>query len=154
MPEFTAILRGVSAEKFSEIFSASSRKAREAYYHRHDIRKPKVSNKISSLHGSGEARTKGLFDVLQGNDDDQLAEEVLRTWLLTKRPMLAMALDPLEVPHDNGLTEAEDIDDTFGNLTVEQTQALITTLSEKHAKEDVALYLRFMGAKTVDEALA
>jgi hypothetical protein len=154
MPDFSVIIRGVSPDKFAEIFAASTRKAREAYFHRHNIKKAKASNRVKSMAGQAEVRTKQLFEVLLEKDDDELVEEVLRTWLLTKREMLAMALDHLEIKHENGLTEAEDIDERFEKLAVKDLKALIDKLGETHPKEDVGLYLRFMGAQKVDEALS
>ena len=152
MPDFTQIIRGVSPEKFAEIFAASTRKAREAYFHRHGIKKPKASNRVRSMSGAGEARALSLFEALKTETDDEMVEEVLRTWLLTKREMLAMALDHLEIEHDNGLTEAEDIDERFEKLSVKDIKDLLGKLAGPHPKEDVAIYLRFMGAQKVDEA--
>ena len=38
--EFTLLLRTLDASKFSEVMAASSRKARETYFHRHGVRAP------------------------------------------------------------------------------------------------------------------
>ena len=47
--DMTAILRGLSEEKFAEVFGASSRQARETYFHRHGIKAPKKSMKNGAL---------------------------------------------------------------------------------------------------------
>ena len=45
------------------------------------------------------------------------------------------------------------IDDKFEKLGAKEIKKLIADLSKDHAAEDVALYLRFMGANNVDKAL-
>lgn len=146
MPEFTKIVRDLSADKFAEIFSASTRKARETYYHRHGIRKGKKSNRIASLSHKNEERTAHLYELLKQKEDDELVEEVLRTWLLGKRDMLGAALDHLGIEHDQGLTESDDIDGKFENMSAQEIEELIGKLNS-FPREDVEVYLRFMGAK-------
>ena len=109
MPSFTAILREVSAEKFAEILAASARKSRETYFHRHGIRTPKISGRLPRPGAKNELRTAHLYEVLKDKDDDEMVEEVLRTWLLSKRSLLATALDHLGIEHDNGLTESNEV---------------------------------------------
>jgi hypothetical protein len=65
MPAFTKIVRGVSPEKFGEIFAASTRKAREAYLHRHGIGKAKKSNRLAKLSAGAEERVQHLYEALQ-----------------------------------------------------------------------------------------
>ena len=151
MPEFTAIIRGLTPEKFAEILSSSGRKAREIYFHRHGVR-PKKSKGLPKAGAKNEARIAGLFDALRTKEDDELAEEVLRSWLLTKRPMLAATLDYLKVPHENGLTDSEDIS-RFEELKAKDIKAIAKNLAGIAPKEDVIVYLKFMGANNVDEVL-
>ena len=151
MARYTTIARELSREKFSEIFSASSRKAREAYFSRHNVRK---ARRVSGLPRSGEtkeARTAALHDLLQTREDDEMVEELLRTWLLTKRPLLAAALDHLDIPHQEGLTESDDVE-KFTHLTPDELAALLGHLCQTAPAEDVAIYLKFMGAPGVDAA--
>ena len=49
---------------------------------------------LSKLQPVNDALVLDFFDALQQKSDDELAEEVLRSWLLTKRPMLAAANGP------------------------------------------------------------
>jgi hypothetical protein len=153
VPQFTELIRTISADKFGEIFAASSRQARETYFHRHDVKGPKKTNRIPKPGEKNQQRIAELYEVLKETDDDEMAEEVLRTWLLTKRQMLAAALDHLGIPHDNGLTESNDVS-RFEKLSGKEIKQLAHKLGDVAPREDVALYLKFMGAQKVDEALA
>lgn len=149
MPEFTVILRGVSLEKFSEMIQASSRKAREIYFHRHNIRAPKNNGRLIKPGAKNEARTQELYKLLQATLDDNLAQEVLRTWLLTKRAMLARALDHLGIAHENGLTQSDDVQ-KIEKLSAKEIKGLVAAIGESAPREDVLVYLRFMGAANVE----
>ena len=145
---YTEVLRGVTAEKFAEIFGASSRKARETYFHRHGVR-GKGGSGFAKPGAKNEARIAKLFDVISsGADDDEMAEEILRTWLLTKRAMLGAALDHLGIEHDNGLTESDDLS-KFEKLSKRDVAKMIQVLEPHAAAEDVTVYLKFMGVKAL-----
>jgi hypothetical protein len=149
---FTEILRSVSAEKFQEIFGASSRKARETYFHRHSVKASATASRLPRPGAKNEERTAKLYEVLQHDSDDEMSEEILRSWLLTKRPMLAAALDHLGIEHNSGLTESDDIK-KFEGLSGGEIKALVKKLDGIAAKDEVALYLRFMGAPAVEKVL-
>jgi hypothetical protein len=153
MPQFSALIRSVTAEKFAEILGASGRKAREVYFHRHNIRPPKVGRGLPKAGAKNEFRTAALFDALRERDDDELAEEVLRTYLLTKRPLLVATLDHLGIAHQDGLTDSDDVK-KLETLSGSDLKALVAKLKDVAAADDIALYLKFMGAPGVDEALA
>ena len=106
---------------------------------------PPKTRGLPKAGAKNEFRAAQLFGVLRDRDDDEMAEEVLRTWLLTKRAMLAAALDHLKIPHDNGLTDSDDVS-RIEKLPKDELKTLYTTLAETSPKEDAALYLRFMGA--------
>lgn len=149
---YTAVVRTLSAGKFSEVLAASSRKARETYFHRHGVRAP-TGSRFTKPGAKNEARTAILHEVLQSEADDEMVEELLRTWLLTKRAMLVAALDHLGIEHNDGLTESDDLS-KFEKLTARDAKGLISKLEDVAPVEDVGIYLRFMGTKTVDKALA
>ena len=153
MAKFTPIIRSLAADKFNEIIGASSRKSREIYFHRHGIDAPKMSSLFPRPGAKNAARATDLFARLQEVEDEELAEEIVRTWLLSKRPMLAAALDHLGIVHDNGLTESDDVK-KFESLSVKEIRALVDKLSGVSAREDIAIYLRFMGTQKLDEALS
>ncbi len=151
MPAYTGILRTLGAEKFAEILSASPRKARETYFHRHSVRAPQRASRLPKPGAKNELRTQGLYEVLQSAEDDQMAEEILRSWLLTKRTMLAKALDHLGIAHKEGLTESDEVS-KFEKLGVKELRALIAALDGVAPKDEVMIYLKFMGAPDVDKA--
>jgi hypothetical protein len=152
MPEFTVIIRSLSQEKFAEVVNASPRKSREVYFHRHNVKAPPSTSRMPKPGAKNEARTLALYQLLKETDDDQMSEEILRTWLLSKRPMLARALDHLGIKHDNGLTDSDDVG-KFEKLSGKELKSLVKALDGVAPKEDVAVYLKFMGSQGVDEAL-
>jgi hypothetical protein len=146
---YSDILRSLTVEKFAEIFSASSRKARETYFHRLGVRVAGKTGGFAKPGAKNEARIAKLFEVISGGkEDDEMAEELLRTWLLTKRSMLGAALDHLGVEHDNGLTESEDLS-RFENLSKREVASLRSALETHAAPDDIVVYLKFMGVKQV-----
>ncbi len=152
-PPFTDILRRAGHEKFAEIFSASSRKARETYLHRHGVRAAAPTSRIQRVGAKTEARVAALFEILARDDDDEMAEELLRTWLLTKRPMLAAALDHLGISHTQGLTDSDDLK-RFTKLSKREIRALVEIITPHGSRQDAALYLEYMGAEDVADALS
>ena len=153
MPEYSAILRTLSADKFAEVLAASPRKARETYFHRHSVRVPQHAARMPKPGAKNEARTAELYRILRERDDDQLAEEMLRAFLLSKRTMLAKALDHLGIQHQDGLTESDDVN-KFEKLSAKDIRALAAALVGAAPQDEVILYLKFMGTPDVDKALA
>lgn len=152
MPAYTSILRSVTDDKFSEILNASPRKSREIYFHRHGIKAPASANRLVKPGAKNEARAAALRDVFKGLEDDQLAEEILRIWLLGKRDMLAKALDHLGIVHDHGLTDSDDVS-KIEKLSGKELKDLVKALDGVAPKEDIVLYLKFMGAADVEKAV-
>ncbi len=150
-PDFMAIIRDISPEKWAEVFATSTRKARETYFHRHGIRKPRKGIKISRG-GGNEVRLARLFDLLKTEQDEEMVEEILRIYLLSRRDLLVTALDHLGIEHDEGLTESDDVD-KIKELKGKELKKLCDVMVAKHSQEDVLLYLRFMGAAKVEELL-
>lgn len=153
MANHTQLIREMSAEKFKDVFSASARKAREVYFARHAIKAPKKKGSKMLKPGAKNAlRAEALFELLQGTTDDEMAEEILRVWLLGMRPLLAAALNHLEIENDNGLTDSEDVS-KIADLKKPELEKLLAALNGVAAQEDIVLYLKFMGAQNVDAAL-
>lgn len=148
---YTDIVRAMSKEKFVEILGVSSRTSREAYFHRHAIKAPPSGRGFTKPGAKNEARAASLYDVLQERVDEQVAEEILRTWLLGKRPMLAAALDHLKIEHDNGLTESDDVD-RFEKLSAAEVKDMMKALTKVAPADEVKAYLKYMGAGHVDAA--
>lgn len=148
-PPYSSILRSVSGDKFGEIIGASTRKSRETYFARHGIRAPKAGRGFQKPGTKNEARAAALFDVLQSKDDDELAEELLRTYLLTKREILGAALDHLGIEHENGLTDSDEVE-KFSALGKSEISSMVSELEKFGPRDDVVLYLKYMGAPDVD----
>lgn len=153
MSQYTAIIRSLSLETFSEILTASARQARETYFHRHSVRAPKTKGRLPKPGAKNTARMERLYEVLKSEEDEEMAEEILRSWLLVKRPMLSAALDHLGIEHNEGLTDSEDLE-KIEKLSVKELRALAATMEPHAAKEEILIYLKFMGAEKADEALA
>jgi hypothetical protein len=152
MPDFIAILRTVTAEKFVEILGTASRQARETYFHRHSIRPPpEAKARLPKPGAKNEARARALYEVLRDEDDNELAEEVLRNYLLNQRPLLVAALDHLSIKHNNGLTEGDLT--KFEKLSGREARQLVGILRKAAPDDNIALYLKFMGVKDVDQVM-
>ncbi len=148
---YTAILRAVTPDRFVDMLAACSRQARETYFHRHDV-KPPPASRLPRPGAKTEARALKLYEVLAREEDDEMAEEILRAWLLSKRPLLIAALDHLEIPHQQGLTDSEEIR-KLEKLSAGDMRALAKALEGVAPRDEVCVYLKFMGAKDVDRAL-
>ena len=95
---------------------------------------------------------KALFKALMDIDDDEMVEEILRTWLLGKRSLLAGALDHLGIEHNEGLTDSDDIE-RFEKLSAKEVKVLASELSGVAEADEILIYLKYMGAQNVDDAL-
>ena len=146
------IIRGMSEETFREVMKTSPRKVRETLYARMGIKSKKKKVGVR-LHAKAEDRADQLFLRLQNADSDketELCSELLRNWLYHQRPMLKAALDFLEIPNDNGLTEQET--DFFEKLEESKVEELVSHLKADGFGEDhIAAYLRFVDVPHLDK---
>ena len=83
-----------------------------------------------------------------GRDLHRQAEELLRTWLLGQRSLLAAALDHLGIEHNQGLTESDDVE-RFEKLSAGDVKKLVSHLNTIAKADDVAVYLTYMGTPHV-----
>ena len=149
------IIREMSQETFQDVVQTSPRKVRETLYARMGIKgkKKKVGLRV---HAKAQDRANQLFDRLQNADSDkevELCSELVRNWLYHQRPMLKSALDFLEVPNDNGLTEQET--DFFENLEKEKVSALVQHLKDNGFAEDhIGTYLKFVDVPHLQDSLS
>lgn len=146
MANFDKIIRDLSEDDFSNIFAASSRQARETCFSRHAIKLPKKATKFNKPGEKNKMRTSALYQILQTKNDDEMIEEILRCWLLTKRSMLIKALDYLKIEHTNGLTDSDDIS-KFESLSAKEITNLTEELKEVASLNEIHIYLKFMGTK-------
>ena len=152
MPAYTQIIREMSEAKFQKSLGFLFEKLVRLTLHAIISRLPRREENHFALAQKNEARVVALFAHLKTVDDDQMVEEILRTWLLSRRDILGAALDYLEIPHDNGLTESDDVD-KLSSLSVDELKPLVKALSETASTDDIQIYLRFMGAENVSDAL-
>ena len=141
------LLSTMSESYFTEVVAASPKKFREEVFRRVGI-KSKTGGAFSlATNKKNEVRIKRLFQALQEGAalEDPVAEELIRNYLYTRRTLLADALDFFEVPHDNGLTDADL--DFMAKLEKEKAAELRDRLAKAHPEADVDLYLRFMNIK-------
>ena len=96
-----------------------------------------------------KVRIEKLFNALEQNNDDELGEEIIRAWLLSKRDLLAHALDFMEIPHVNGLTEADLT--KFEKLNGRDAKKLLTHLKNTATEDDIRIYFSFMGVPNTEK---
>jgi len=143
------LIQSLPAAYFGQVLSACPRRSRETLFTRFAIPKPKKT--ASALLPSKDPARIGKLQVAMAavSEDDeqgqQLAEELLRVYLMGKRELLGAALDAIEVDHQDGLTD-DDLDG-FAELSGDEAAELAEELSRDHDPLDVSLYLRFMGAE-------
>jgi hypothetical protein len=154
MAQYVNIVRSLSKEKFVEMLGAVPRQSREQYFMRHSIKAPR-SRGLPRAGAKNEYRMAALFEALQQHEDEELSEELLRSWLLTRRPLLCAALDHLGIEHTDGLTESDDVE-RIAKLKLAQLQPLLEKICEVAPRDEALIYLHFMGATEVQalEALA
>jgi len=142
------ILRKLSADHFGAVVSASPKKFREEVFRRAGVKNRGGGAFALKSTGKTNARMKKLRkEMLEGFElEAEIAEELIRNYLYTRRPMLAEALDFLEVEHDEGLTDADL--DFIQELPAERGKHLKDLLCRNHEAEDVELYLAFMDVPT------
>lgn len=153
---YTKILRDLGPEQFVHVLSGSSRQSKEGYFARHGVRAAATSGPVRL--GAGhkmQARLTALHARLQEVDDESMSEEILRFFLLGQRPMLALALDHLGIPHEDGLTESEDVSKLATMTPIERAELVALVVDKKAATAaDVEIYLAYMAANFTHESEA
>src|SRR6185295_16171561 len=105
MPNPLELLAQLDTDRFGDVLNASPKKFREELFRRAGIHVKSNAFTIKTS-GKNEVRTQKLHAALKNGMDlsQEVAEELIRNYLYTKRSMLADALDHFKFPHDNGLT--------------------------------------------------
>ncbi|HBU46967.1 MAG TPA: hypothetical protein DEB46_01530 [Myxococcales bacterium] len=146
---FSNIIKSMDQDFFQEVLSSCPRKPRETLFARFGIarNRKKVSTLLPGKDPARAAKLKSALGAVDVEDEQgqQLAEEVLRLYLLKRRQILAHAMDHLEVDHEEGLTE-EDVD--FAAMSEPDRQALRDALAVDHDPKDVDLYIAYMVASS------
>jgi hypothetical protein len=143
MPNPLELLAQLDSDRFGDVLNASPKKFREELFRHAGIT---VKSNAFSIKTSAknEMRTQKLHSALKNGMElkQEVAEELIRNYLYTRRPMLADALDHFKVQHDNGLTD-EDLS-FIEKLEPEKGKELKSLLSSKHDARDIDLYFAFM----------
>lgn len=133
----------MDVERFNEVLAASPKPFREELFRRAGIKAKGGAYSVKSLN-KNKVRSKKLLDSLRNGFemDEEVLEEVIRNYLYSHRSLLGEALDHFEIPHEEGLTDADLA--FIDELPEEKSEALRSLLAAKHDPDDVELYLRFM----------
>lgn len=145
-PDYAAILGTLAEDEFPHVLAASARRSREDYFARYGIKAPKERG-FAKPGAKNQARARALRAALMEMPDAELAEEILRAYLLQRREMLSAALDHLKIEHVDGLTESDEVN-RFKKLSGGALKALCEELRAVASAGDIRLYLRYMGTDT------
>lgn len=135
---------------FFEILETSPRSVREALFGRFGV-------KAKKKFGSGgftarrQEKAKKLHASLKASDgeqDNEVCQELIRNFLFTRRPMLKAALDFAGIKNDDGVTE-DDLD-PLEKMAKDKVQELLALLDKDFPFEEVRLYLNFIGVPHVE----
>ena len=111
------LVSGLANDDFARVLGACPRRARETLFTRFGI--PKAKKTASALLPAKDParirKLQGAMTQIKPDDEEgqQLAEELIRVYLMTRRGLLGDALDAIGITHDDGLTD-EDLDASSG----------------------------------------
>ena len=137
------LLTRLSADHFTAVINTAPKKIREELFRRAGIKNRGGAFALRSAQKT-ESRIRKLHEALGSGAElpDEIGEEVIRQYLYNRRELLAEALDFLEVPHDQGLTDSDL--DFVSEMEPERAKQLRDVLLRSHPEGDVDLYLGFM----------
>ena len=145
MAPYTDLVRTLPAAKFQELFAAQGRQGRDALVRRHQLRTP-VDRGLPRAGARQQAQAALLRGRLAEVDDEEACQQLIRAWLLTRRSLLAAALDHLEIGHELGLTDSDEVH-RIADLDHRQRSELVAALRAHGDEQDIAVYLGFMAAE-------
>jgi hypothetical protein len=142
------ICRHLGEKKTKEIFHSLTSEAMKKV-----LKEAKIPTNRMASHTSTKKRNEDWGNrVWRGLQDKPLtttAATLLFEWLTrTRRPMLAEFLTALEVPHEDGLTDADFMQTSSPEKLCEVGKKL---LDSQHDKREVAAYLLFLDASNKSE---
>jgi hypothetical protein len=119
------------------------------------LREAKIPTNRLASHTSTKKRNDDWASRIWRTVSDKPAATTAATllfeWLTrTRRPMLGTFLSAIEVPHEDGLTDADFMQTTPPEKLVEAGKKLL----EKHDPSEVAAYLLFLDASNKSEIFA
>jgi hypothetical protein len=148
--EYAELLGRIDDEKMMEIYASCSRKIRnmlDGLYGK-KVKKGRMVSLKSLKDKSGQALL--VRDGIVATGENQTAEELLKTWLYAKRPMLAAALDFCGIENDDGITDQEL--DALEKAEPEKLEQLVAHLTGSgYDVKDVAIYLAFLKVQNFEK---
>jgi hypothetical protein len=119
------------------------------------LREAKIPTNRLASHTSTRKRnddwSNRIWRSVSGSAAATTAATLLFEWLTrTRRPMLGSFLTTLEVPHEDGLTDADFMQTSAPEKLLEAGKKLF----EQHDKAEVAAYLLFLDASNKSEIFA
>lgn len=144
------ICRKLGEQKTKSIFHELTSEAMKKV-----LREAKIPTNRQASHTSTKKRNDDWANRLWRTVNEKpvatTAATLLFEWLTrTRRPMLADFLNGLEVPNEDGLTDA----DFMQTAEPEKLVTVAKKLMEKHDKAEVAAYLLFLDASNKSEIFA
>jgi hypothetical protein len=144
------ILRRLGEQKTKSIFLELTAEAMKKV-----LREAKIPTNRLASHTSTRKRNDDwsgrVWRTVVDKPAATTAATLLFEWLTrTRRPMLGSFLSALDVPHEDGLTDA----DFMQTSTPEKLLEAGKKLFEKHDKAEVAAYLLFLDASNKSEIFA
>jgi hypothetical protein len=141
------ICRQLGESKVKGIFSELTTEAMKKV-----LREAKIPTNRLATHTSTKKRNDDwanrVWRTVAEKPAATTAAALLFEWLTrTRRPMLAEFLNGLEVPNEDGLTDADFMQTTPPEKLVEVAKRLL----DKHDKREVAAYLLFLDASNKSE---
>lgn len=141
------ICRKLGEKKTKAIFNELTSEAMKKV-----LREAKIPTSRLASHTSTKKRnedwTNRLWRALADKPVSTTAATLLFEWLTrTRRPMLAEFLSGLDVPHEDGLTDADFMQTSAPEKLLEVGKKLL----EHHDKAEVAAYLLFLDASNKSE---
>ena len=144
------ICRKVGEQKTKSIFLELTAEAMKKV-----LREAKIPTNRLASHTSTRKRNDDwanrVWRTVSGSAASTTAATLLFEWLTrTRRKMLAQFLTALEVPHEDGLTDADFMQTSTPEKLIESAKKLFET----HDKPEVAAYLLFLDASNKSEIFA
>ncbi len=151
---FTQIAAKLSDEMWKAVYGKSSRKVRNMLEGMFSKAKGKSKKKGGMVSLKSKNRDRAHLEVRQGmleEENEQLCEEVFKTWFMAHQSLLEDSLDYFGIAHKNGITDDELT--AIEEATAEKLNEFLSHMEEKgHKLEEVSLYLAFVQAENLTKS--
>lgn len=140
--KFTAVIEALPEPVFRDMYRGISRKVRNLLEGRLLPRRSGAG--VFSLKAdTPDSRIPEVKRAVVRSGKQELAEELLKAYLIERRPMLKIALDAVGVPNDDGLTDHEL--DPIRDADAATVGGIVDEIVKRFPASDAALYFAFLG---------